>query len=38
VGEHYGRDDEVHRQRLYESPEIAGEKREVGFRVKTMRS
>lgn len=38
VGEHYRRDDEVHRQRLYEASEIAGELRGVGFRVRTMRS
>ena len=38
VGEHYRRDDEVHRQRLYESSEIAGELRGVGFQVRTMRS
>jgi len=38
VGEHYRRDDEVRRQRLYESSEVAGEKRGVSFRVRTMRS
>src|SRR5215203_6494875 len=38
VGEHYRRDDEVRRQRLYESSEIAGEKCGVSFRVRTMRS
>ena len=37
-GEHCGRDDEVRRQRLYESPEIAGEKGGVSFRVRTMRA
>lgn len=37
VGEHYRRDDEVHRQRLYESREIAGRLRRAGFRVRTMR-
>lgn len=37
VGEHYRRDDEVHRQPLYESLEIAGELRRAGFRVRTMR-
>jgi SAM-dependent methyltransferase len=38
VGEHYRRDDEVHRLRLYESSEIARELRRVGFRVRTMRA
>ncbi len=37
VGEHYRRDDEVHRQRLYGTAEIAGELRRTGFRVRTMR-
>ena len=37
VGEHYRRDDEVHRQRLYRPSEIAGELRRAGFRVRTMR-
>lgn len=37
VGEYYRRDDEVHRQRLYKSPEIAGKLRRAGFRVRTMR-
>jgi SAM-dependent methyltransferase len=37
VGEHYRRDDEVHRLQLYESSEIAKELRGVGFRVRTMR-
>lgn len=37
VGEHYRRDDEVHRLRLYESSEIVRELRRVGFRVRTMR-
>ncbi len=36
VGELYRRDDEVHRQRLYEASEIAGELRGVGFEVRTM--
>lgn len=36
VGESYRRDDEVHRQRLYEASEIAGELRGVGFEVRTM--
>ena len=38
VGEHYRRDDEVHRLRLYESSEIPRELRRVGFRVRTMRA
>jgi len=38
VGEHYRRDDDVHRLRLYESSEIARELRRVGFRVRTMRA
>jgi SAM-dependent methyltransferase len=38
VGELYRRDDEVHDQRLYRPSEIAGELRQTGFRVKTMRS
>ncbi len=37
LGEHYRRDDEVHRQRLYESAEIARDLRQIGFRVRTMR-
>jgi SAM-dependent methyltransferase len=37
VGEHYRRSDEVHRQRLYEAQEVAGELRRVGFRVRTGR-
>ena len=36
VGEHYRRDDEVHRLRLYGSSDIARELRRVGFRVRTM--
>ncbi len=36
VGEHYRRDDEVHRLRLYDSSESARELRRVGFRVRTM--
>ncbi len=37
-GEHYRRSDEVHRQRLYRAAEIAGELRQAGFRVRTIRS
>lgn len=37
VGVHYRRDDEVHRQRLYESQEVARELRRAGFRVRTTR-
>ena len=36
VGEHYRRDDELHRVRLYEPSELSDELREVGFRVRTM--
>lgn len=36
-GEHYRRDDEVHRQRLYRPSEIAGELRRADFRVWTRR-
>ena len=38
VGEHYRRDDEVHRQRLYKSSEVTRELRRVGFRVRTVRA
>ena len=38
VGNHYRRDDEVHRLRLYRSSEIARELRRVGFRVRTARA
>jgi hypothetical protein len=38
VGEHYRREDEIYRLRLYESSEIARELRRVGFRVRTMRA
>ena len=38
VGEHYRRDDEVHRQRLYKSSEVMRELRRVGFRVRTVRA
>ncbi len=37
VGEYYRRSDEVHRQRLYKSPEIADRLRLMGFRVRMMR-
>jgi SAM-dependent methyltransferase len=36
VEEHYRRDDEVHRLRLYGPSEIARELRQIGFRVRTM--
>ncbi len=38
VGEHYRRDDEVHRVRLYDPSELSAELRRVGFRVRTMRA
>ncbi len=38
VGEHYRRDDEVHRLQLYESTDVARELRQVGFGVQTIRS
>ena len=38
VGNRYRRDDELHRQRLYKSTEVAKELRLVGFRVRTIRS
>jgi len=38
VGEHYRRDDEAHRVRLYGSSEIVRELRRVGFRVRTLRA
>lgn len=38
VGEHYRRDDEVHRQRLYKAADIAEELRKMGFQVEVMRS
>lgn len=38
VGDYYRRDDEVHRQRLYRSPEIEKELHQAGFRVRTMRA
>lgn len=38
VGNHYRRDDEIHRQRLYRSSEISAQLRETGFRVRVVRS
>jgi SAM-dependent methyltransferase len=38
VGEHYRRDDEVHRVRLYEPAEIPDQLRRAGFEVRTMRA
>jgi SAM-dependent methyltransferase len=38
VGEHYRRDDEVHRVRLYDPSELAAELGELGFEVRTMRA
>lgn len=38
VGEHYRRDDEVHRQQLYNSTDLAKLLGEVGFLVETMNS
>lgn len=38
VGNHYRRDDEIHRQRLYRSSEIAAQLRETGFLVRVIRS
>jgi SAM-dependent methyltransferase len=38
VGEHYRRDDEVHRVRLYEPPQLSAELERAGFRVRTMSS
>jgi len=35
-GEHYRRDDEVHRVRLYDPSELSAELRRVGFEVWTM--
>ena len=37
IGKHYRRSDEVHRQRLYESADVARELRRAGFLVKTLR-
>jgi SAM-dependent methyltransferase len=36
VGEHYRRDDEVHRVRLYDPSELSAELRRVGFEVRMM--
>jgi len=36
VGEHYRRDDEVHRVRLYDPSELSAELRRIGFGVRTM--
>ncbi|MEQ9623158.1 class I SAM-dependent methyltransferase [Coleofasciculus chthonoplastes] len=38
VGEYYRRDEEVHRQQLYQGTDIAKQLRQVGFEVQTMRS
>jgi SAM-dependent methyltransferase len=38
AGNHYRRDTELHRQRLYESAEITKELRRTGFRARTIRS
>jgi SAM-dependent methyltransferase len=38
AGDHYRRDDELHRQRLYKSIDVAKQLRRAGFRVRTMRS
>jgi SAM-dependent methyltransferase len=38
MGEHYRRDDEVHRVRLYEPAELSAELSRAGFEVRTMRS
>lgn len=38
VGEHYRRDDEVHRVRLYEPGEVSDELRRAGFEARTMRA
>jgi len=38
VGEHYRRDEEVHRVRLYEPPQLSAELERAGFRVRTMSS
>jgi SAM-dependent methyltransferase len=37
AGQHYRRSDEVHRQRLYKAPDVAGGLRRVGFRVRMIR-
>ncbi|MEQ8757430.1 MAG: class I SAM-dependent methyltransferase [Coleofasciculus sp. G1-WW12-02] len=38
VGKYYRRDEEVHRQQLYQATDIAEQLRQVGFEVQTMRS
>lgn len=38
VGEHYRRDEEVHRVRLYETSDLSAELECAGFQVRTMRS
>ena len=38
VGEHYRRDDEVHRVRLYDPSELSAALGEAGFQVRTMRA
>lgn len=38
VGDHYRRETELHRQRLYKSVDVAKELRRAGFRVRTIRS
>ncbi len=38
VGEHYRRDEEIHRVRLYEASELSAELEHAGFQVQTMRS
>lgn len=38
VGEHYRRDDEVHRLRLYQAADVATELQQVGFQVEVMPS
>jgi SAM-dependent methyltransferase len=38
VGDHYRRDEEVHRVRLYDPAELSAELERAGFRVRTLRS
>jgi hypothetical protein len=38
VGEHYRRDEEVHRVRLYAPEELSAELLRVGFQARTMRA
>ncbi|NEQ19021.1 MAG: class I SAM-dependent methyltransferase [Microcoleus sp. SIO2G3] len=38
VGEHYRRDDEVHRQQLYKAADVTAKLRQVGFEVETTHS